>query len=430
MNHVLPRGARVAAVLVAIGGMIAPCACGDRGNAVAPNDAATIDAGAEPDVVSHEAAGDAAPEPFPAWDPVWHTSAPKAWPTTPNAGPNCGPGCRIALAFPYVQRRFLRPASTDSVIGATGPDGLFFAGIGATSTQLLAATDETHLFYAPSAHGDLVAYATGRYPKGQVEVMNRITGERKVAVRHEQGREGDTGFHSTAINEGGVFWLLNGILFRRDLRSGEVKRLNSEPLLCESMCATPTGVVCSDYDVGKLLFVSESGGPVRMLDDGGALQLTGSCSPDRKFVSWIDYRDPPGNKSGFYSLNGGEVYIRDLVKGETRRVTFDSETSPRGKLDPTTDGRLVVWSANPLSEPNPSTLEGLYRGARVLEKLDLETGVRCSLDPVPGGSVSTGVLFAHHYYGLWLDRAAGQTRVIDLDLDSPELPWSCTSPAK
>ncbi|MCC6900746.1 MAG: hypothetical protein IT377_17330 [Polyangiaceae bacterium] len=87
--------------------------------------------GAASDATGDVADGDGA-EP---WDPVWHDTTPKDWPTVgPEKNPDCGPGCRVALNVPLAND--VRAYTTARELHTRAP-GLAFAGIGAAETTIL-----------------------------------------------------------------------------------------------------------------------------------------------------------------------------------------------------------------------------------------------------------------------------------------------------
>ncbi len=355
------------------------------------------------------------------WDPVWHETKQKTWETVgPGGSPDCGPGCRMALNEPLAGLEGF--VFTSNRVLATGAKGVAFAEIGATTTAIL-----PHDPFGPedgrlqlSAWGDFIgALRSFGIGQGQVEVVNVLTGETKVAFKYTP--PGEDAVYGTALNSKYVFWQKSGI-WSRNLHTGEVKQV--VPSGCYSMCASDDMLFC---DNGKIYAIDPDTTEKTFVDTGGELQTDGACSPDRKQYAWIDYRDPPGpGASKSFGRSGGEVYVYDLATNKTRRVTFDSPGDPMGKVYPAVSGALVVWSQPPDGAPrNPDDSSILYPAAKTLGMLDLNTGERCRLlSPTPGRLTAKAV-YGRRVVATWLDKTANEVRLVDLNLDDPGLQWAC-----
>lgn len=357
------------------------------------------------------------------WDPVWHETALKAWPQRgPEGVPDCGPGCRVAIHY-----KLARPVggrhgySTTRIVDGTFA-GLVMTDIGGSSTSLLLPRTEGDSALRPQIYGNVMSYMRGDSRTWRVELMNVLTGETKPVYRHYQP-EGDAGIGMVAHNDKFVFWTLwrEGLL-SRNLATGEIRRLAPSPFTCTDWCATDRGVICADFDAGITTFTDQDTGKRTVIDRGGALQVDALCSPDLRKVAWIDHRDPAGGTSTLEARYGGEVYVRDLLKGETQRVTFDSPANPLVKLEPAVDGNTVIFfSVSSTFKRSPLRWDE-FGNVRALERVDLDTGKRCRIDPQ---NVRFATVHGRHAYGKWKPSWDGESWLVDLDLDSPELPWVC-----
>lgn len=369
------------------------------------------------------------------WDSEWHQTQPKSWDTIgPESNPSCGPGCRIALNLPLAYKAAYGHAySTAGVLDAVVPTGsahtgLAFAGIGDPVTRIMPAV-EGDLLEAHRA-GDFVSYLRNfGVGKGRVEIASLSTGETKVAFSYTPAEVGTNSVERTILGPNHVYWVMSGI-WARNLASGETKRIADGA--CWSYCATESLLVCESGGIYVIDVAEPKDGvdPVRLLDPlATEFQTDGNCSPDRKQYAWVDYRDPPGpGSTNFFARSGGEIYIHDFAQNETKRVTFDSPVAPRGKLFPAIGGDIVVWNEPPLSSanPNPEDYQSLDAESTALAKLDLVTGERCQLDVKPAQIGGFKSVHGHHVYGWWFDNDAVQVRLVDIDLDHPELDWKCT----
>ncbi len=360
------------------------------------------------------------------WDPVWHETEPKDWPVVgPENNPDCGPGCRIALNVPIPYQDFSRRANNQWVVSESSL-GIAFSAIGSADTHAIPREPDSLIF--PGLWGDLTSYVRNLgVGKGQIEIASLVTGETKIVFRYPEQGKGEA-MSSTALNGKYVFWAADGI-WAKNLQTGEAKRIAFGG--CWSYSTTEDALICED---GKIYAIypdtAHDGGfaESEMLYPGPELQTHGNGSPDHSRYVWVDYRDPPGPGSdNFYDRSGGEIYMHDFNTKKNYRLTFDSPGTPRGKWRPTVTGDLVVWDEVPNSSgtPNPQTYQGLAAGVTALATLDLKTGERCQVaNAALGGPMS---VHGRHVYGGWLDKAANETRLVDIDLDYPGFQWECVS---
>ncbi|MBX3127876.1 MAG: hypothetical protein KF718_14230 [Polyangiaceae bacterium] len=349
------------------------------------------------------------------WDPEWHETEPKDWPSVgPDDNPDCGPGCRVALNVPITNPSVFGHGYTEKWLVSETPLGIGFAEVGASVT--FAIPHEPGSLIQHSVWGDHVSYRRTYGTYGTVEIASLLTGETKIAFENSPG----TGaVAATALGPNHVFWETGG-LWSRHLKTGVAKKLT---LGCFSYCPTESLVLC---DNGRIYTIDPDTGELKHLDYGAAWQTDGACSPGRTQYAWVDYRDPPGPGSGWLQRSGGEIYVHDLAKKKTTRVTFDSPGEPRGKVYPAIAGKWVVWSEPPDGvDANPDTLSSLQYSSTTLGSLDLSTGQRCRLTTDAAGPLGFKSLHGRVLYASWLDKIANEKRLVALELDHPALEWSC-----
>ena len=380
--------------------------------------------GAAGDAAGDVADGDGA-EP---WDPVWHETKPKDWPTVgPEKNPDCGPGCRVALNVPISSTVDIPGYTTGRVMGlSSNGQGVALSLVGESTTSLVPRKNDTgHIQLG--MWGDYMSSARSfGIGDGQIELTSLLTGETKVVFRWEPVDGSADGSELTALNDKYVFYTFKGI-HSRNRQTGEQKWLAFGS--CYSVCATESLLVCENGKIYVLDPELPEMKAKKKLDDGKELQVDGSCAADRKQYAWIDYRDPPGPGSNFdFTRKGGEVYFHDFTTKKTRRGTFDSPDKPRAKVYPGIGDGLVVWNEPPLgaADPSPEDWGSYYGGSTALATLDLATGKRCQLPDVNFGStLAYKSVHGRHVYGRWFDKKTVKTYLVDIDLDYPGFNWQC-----
>jgi hypothetical protein len=396
------------AVLLAAAALIAGCT---------ENDAGTTDTNA----------ADADAEARSTWDPVWHDTTPKQWPTIGPAGqPDCGVGCRMLLNGPVPDPVSYFSFSYDAkrVVSEGYRIGTMMETLDSTQTTVL--EQPPYEWAVPYVAGRRIIFLGNLGPgDGEVEVMDLITGETKTVYSYTPADAGVNNVTRTALNTHYAFWTMDGKgLMSRDLQTGEVKLRMPGSFVCHDICATEHEVICADADSDAIYDYDLDTGKAAYLDYGGALQLEGFCSPDRTQFVWIDYRDPPGRNSDYdFQRSGGEVYLRDLVAKKTRRITYDSPNSPHGKNWPAVDGNFVYWNQTPDgANQNPNQAQNLYALSTTLVRFDLTTGQKCEL---ANTLMSYKAVYGPQLVHLWIDKTKGQTRLVVTNLDDPGLQWQC-----
>ncbi len=353
------------------------------------------------------------------WDPVWHETKPKNWTSYPPDNlPDCGSGCRIAMNVPLRNPATRGHSFTASRFVSETNKGIGFTSVGSDITLAIRRVDEALL--QPFVYGDHVSYLRSfGVADGQVEVASLITGETKIAFRYTPEEAGKNSVWRTVLGPRHVLWLFPGGIWARNLQTGEVKNLGGE---CFTYCPTEDKMLC---DAGRIYLIDQDTGEKEYLDYGGSWQTHGTCSPKRTQYAWIDYRDPPGVGSTSFNRSGGEVYVHDLTTKKTKRVTFDSPGSPRGKVYPAVDGDLVVWNEPADPDPaNPPSMGELIGASKSLVKFDRKTGQRCRLTS-RNFFQSFKSLHGTHVYGSWFDLPSSEVWLADLDLEHPSLTWDC-----
>lgn len=368
------------------------------------------------------------------WDPVWHDTTPKDWPTIgPEGQPDCGVGCRMLLnhAVPDGTGAYAFSYDTRRVVSEGFQVGPMVATLDSMETTVFGPDPTSKQAQdAPYVAGHRVAYIrTFGVGDGQVEIMDLITGEKKIVYKYAPAQAGTNNALRTALNSRYAFWAMDGKgLMSRDLQTGEIKVLMPGSFVCHDICATEHELVCADADSDAMYDVDLDAGKAGYLDYGGALQLEGFCSPDRTQFVWIDYRDPPGRSStDMFERSGGEVYLRDLAAHKTRRITYDSPDSPHGKIYPAVDGHFVYWNQTPDGpNQNPGQAPDLYYLATTLVRFDLSTGKKCEL---ANAAMSYKAAYGSELVHTWLDQTKNEVRVVITNLDHPGLNWQCQTVA-
>jgi hypothetical protein len=365
--------------------LLAGCSCGGSEAHPEPADAGPADVDdAESGPDGTEGGKDAESEDAAdAWDPVWHETEAKDWPTAPQATePSCGQGCRVALDVAPYAPSYIHFQDSEFGLAAVNVSqrNVFYAPFGSDETFIVAQGDLAEMsngFSQPYLRGELlsVTYMRPGNPGGEVRVINLRTGETKIPYEYTRSA-GDLGITFTLINDKYVFWDRDGHgIMSLNLETGQVRTLVH--FLCLDLCAVPTGLVCMN---SPNLFIDQETGEMTTIAPGAGLQVDATCSHERDEITWVDYRDPPGTDPSEGGRNGGEVYMKDLVSGELTRLTHDSPDSPEAKAYPAVGKELAVWKAVAEGfERNPSWAQEVYGVTQDLMVLDRKTGQRCRI---------------------------------------------------
>ncbi|MBX3185258.1 MAG: hypothetical protein KIT72_08365 [Polyangiaceae bacterium] len=330
--------------------------------------------------------------------------------------PDCGPGCRLALKVPTLHAAFGHGYST-RWLADTSMEAMAFAEVGSDHTWLM-----PHASMFARVNGDHIAYiALPSRPQGEVAVVNAPERTRRVYYSFEDAYE--IRFTDLFLTDKHVIWssALTG-LTKANLQTGEISELSRRPLDCREGCTAQGAIYCVNTNTGRVDRIDEETGELTHLDDGGALQVEGGCSPDRQKIVWVDHR-PPAEPSSYHGFRGpGEIYVHDIPSGKTERVTFDSPARGKAKTFAAVGTDWVTWlEPCDTCEQSYLTAGAMYRAATRRARLDLTTGQKCYLDRFVAGGYST--LHGHHLYGYWTDGI--DKYVVDVDLDHPELDWVC-----
>ncbi len=332
-----------------------------------------------------------------------------------EALPDCGPGCRIALKRPIIHAAWGHGFST-TWVADTNPQELAFAQVGSDKTFLL--RQESAL---ARVNGDHIGYVGfDAWPKGEIAVIDATNLTRRVYYAFPDSKE--LGFSGTFLTDKHVIWSIRKGLFKANLTSGAISQLSNKALDCREGCTTNGAIYCVNANTGRVDRIDEETGELTHLDDGGALQVEGACSPDRKKIVWVDHR-PPGQASGYLGFRGAaEIYLHDIPAGTTKRLTFDSPDNGIAKTFAAVGTDWVVWR-EPCATCDRTfqTAGALYYAASRHVRLDLNTNKKCYLDGIVAGDYSS--LHGHHLYGYWND--GKNMYLVDVDLDDPGLNWVC-----
>ncbi|MEZ4371465.1 MAG: hypothetical protein R3B07_11600 [Polyangiaceae bacterium] len=332
-----------------------------------------------------------------------------------EALPDCGPGCRIALKGPIVHAAWGHGFS-ESWVADTNQSELLFGTVGSDQTFRV-----PHESAFARVNGSHIAYlAFNPWPNVEVAVVDATSKTRRVYQAYPDAK--DLGFSGTFLSEKSVVWSVRDGLFKANLETGAIKQLSGSPLDCREGCTTDGAIYCVNNNTGRVDRIDEETGELTHLDDGGALQVEGACSPDRKKLVWVDHRAPAQASSYFGFRGAGEIYLHDIPTHTTRRLTFDSPDNGTPKTFATVGTDWVVW-LEPCATCDRSfqTAGQLYAAATRHVRLDLNTNQKCYLDGIVAGDYSS--LHGHHLYGYWTD---GKNKyLVDVDLDDPGLNWVC-----
>lgn len=362
----------VRAAVIALGGALAVAlgysACGGQSSS-APADASGGTAGnagdAKADAPLPADAGsdaDAAPPPWgtlPPWDPVWHETAPHQWPEVPHDKmPDCGAGCTPLTA--YWPHSFI-PFSIDGdrvAYNTVQPDVYTLMVDLDTLTEYLIddGKKEPHLANddceagIPALSGDYILYAITCKSHSRIVLRSLKTGESKTVMLFGPMLDGSPG--NTGLTPTHAYWYYGNTkgpnsISSFDLTTGEVKTTNIG--ICRTIWFRPgpkgDEVLCTDEDIERILMIDIAHHKYTPLSPSSYAQNYGYLSPDGTQAVWYDYRDPgPNGQHGSYEFEyAGEIYWKNLVTGEQKRITFDNPSDPVKKQFPSIRNGVIAW---------------------------------------------------------------------------------------
>jgi hypothetical protein len=338
--------------------------------------------------------------------------------------PDCGPGCRIALRGPIAHAPGWGHGYTADAVSDTGRGRLMYAALGSDETLLLrqgiyAVDDPSDLPTLAVMSGRHLAYTSVTWPNATITVYDRVT---KLHSSYFDYDQETLGVFQLLLGPEHVFWLYPGGTGRATLATGEVVEF-PDRFACTRACVMGQRIVCANEAWDRIQAIEPSTLKGKLIDDGGAMQIESGCSPGGERMVWVDYRDPPGPESTRSGRRaGGEIYMYDAASDTTSRLTHDLPARSVPKTRPTVGTDLAVWRETCATCPETYQFaQEFYALARDLIKYDLETGERCRFSDIRfGGWMS---LHGHHLYAYWTDDL--EQYLVDLDLDSPEIPWVC-----
>ncbi|MCC6648233.1 MAG: hypothetical protein IT374_22015 [Polyangiaceae bacterium] len=350
-------------------------------------------------------------------------------PATPcPADYECGPGCTPVFSVPYTYVNLSQFWFDPAGVVDTARHALLYRGAGATETMVVGLPEGDSGFAHPTLSPSyLVArHYTWPEPKAASEqnymhVYDRATGKLAYAWSMPGTEGGPSRVYYGAVATDKYVVLTNGgALLRFDLaKGGEPKILGSSNCWVAQLVGNK--YLCPDDSTLRFMSVDIETGETEALAPGPSMQADGACALDGSACAWVDYRDPPADKSTYSNRLGGEVYRFELGSKRLERLTFDSPADPHVKTCAMVEGDLTVWQ----QKATPPTVGGTVTAAAMdrLYRDDRATGMRCRY---PLTDVLVGGLYQRQVYIVRFDNNfEGTQRVAKIDLDSPEIPWEC-----
>lgn len=366
----------------------AGCSGKSDGDADGSLDAAVEDApDAEPEAAG-DAGGESDAEPpwgtLGPWDPIWHETAPFAWPEVSHDGlPSCGSGCTMLTA--YKPHPFI-PFSVDgsrvayNTVHMNGTDTFaLFVDLKTLKEYLIddgkseprLPTESECEAAAPALAGDYVEYIVTCPSHSRLVLRSLVTGEKKTVAIFGPISEGTP--CKTGLTPSHAYWAYcpqagwNSVS-SFDLKTGETKTTTAGVSTCRTFWVRPGPkgdvVLCTNEDVERIVLVDIANDQASLLSPSDYSQNHGYLSPDGAEVVWLDYRDPgPNGEHGSYDYQfAGEIYWKSLVTGEQKRLTFDNPSDPVKKQWPSIRDGIIAWEdwrTLPNKNPGPSG-QGYY----------------------------------------------------------------------
>ncbi len=309
---------------------------------------------------------DAAPPPWgtlPPWDPTWHETTPHQWKEVPHDNmPDCGKGCTPISAYPPFD--FI-PFSIDGnrvAYTTTATSGGYAMLIDLDTLKEYLIDDgrsEPHLASGdtcqagePSLSGDYVLYLVFCQSHSRLVLRSLKTGESKTVMLFGPMADGSPGW--TGLTPTHAYWYYGNAkgpnsVSSFDLATGEVKTTTNGVSICRTIWFRPgpkgDEVLCTNEDIERVLMIDIAHQTTTPLSPSAYAQNYGYLSPDGTQAVWYDYRDPgPQGQHGSYEHNyAGEVYWKNLVTGEQKRITFDNPTDPVKKQFPSIMNGVIAW---------------------------------------------------------------------------------------
>lgn len=333
---------------------------------------------------------------------------------------DCNPWCKAIIPIPVVHPGYFTFGFDDKHVVDGDLQTLYLVDLATGSARIVArATAEKQGVVQAHVHGRYLSYQRSEYPHGQVEIIDLE--QKKKRIIHKYVSE-QTRINQTAVNATHAFWTTSSALWAADLGTGEKRMMTPLIVGCDRHCTTDTLFLCST--TSQIASVEPVSGTIEILAPTQALQADGVCSPDKRFFTWVDYRDPPGQDSTYDGTRtGGEVYVYELASKDVKRITSDSPNAPKGKTYPAMEGNTVVWR-QPAShlDQNPEWSNSLYNTPISLWRADLSTGKKCFTDMV---NVSRPALIGGKLYTLYINNNEDGPWLVEIDLDHPAITWTC-----
>lgn len=325
---------------------------------------------------------------------------------------DCGPGCRVLLgpvghadgvSFSYSMDQVADTSFEELMVRRPGEN------------EVLVVTQSSAQSYL---EGDLLGYTfVDDFPRLDMVVLDTKTHQAKTYFHTDRGDLYQS--RGNVLTDKYFFWAHGGSTTRANLTTGELTDFGGA-LDCDRGCFGAGSIYCGLGTVYRFDPETLFGTPV---DDGGAAQMDPTCSPDRKRMAWVDFRDPPGQVSSYLGAHiGGEIYVHEFDTGATTRLTFDSPDNPITKSTAAIGTDVAAWMEPCAAcEKNFDGFTEWNASPKAIVRLDLTTMKRCRYE-----RERTGGYFAvngHHLYTYWNDLV--HEYLIDIDMDDPAVPWVC-----
>jgi len=339
---------------------------------------------------------------------------------------DCHPWCKAVIPIEIDHPGYYTYSFDSSRIADGDLRSLYLTDLSTGTARLVAKSmNAKEGVIQPHVHGRYLSYHRSEYPRGQIEVIDLIEKRRRVVHTYVASDSGSGTVAYTAVNATHAFFITTGALWSADLQTGAKRKITPYIIGCDRHCTTDALFICSTTT--QIVTADPVTGALEVLGPSKALQTDGVCSADKRFFTWVDFRDPPGPASTYDGTRtGGEVYLYDLLTKDLKRVTHDSPDHPKAKTFPAVEGKTVVWRqmASTLDQ-NPEWAQDIYMADGALWRHDLDTGKTCYSDTLNIGSPA---LIGGKFYAKRVNdpNGTGGSWIIEVDLDHPAIPWTCT----
>lgn len=333
---------------------------------------------------------------------------------TTKSPPNvdCGPGCRVLLGPIDHSDGFSFTETVDYAVD-TNSNELMIRRF--DSNEIMVIAQRSAQAYA---EGNRIAFTfVNEFPLLDMMVLDTTTWHLQSYFHTSKGDE--YGPTANLLTDKYFLWAHGGRTTRANLATGEMVDF-SGVLYCDRGCFGAGAIYCLLGSVERINPETFE----RTKISGDALDVDAACSPDRKRIAWVDFRDPPGHTSSHYGARiGGEIYVHEFETGETKRLTFDSPANPIAKSTVGVGSDVVVWLEPCASCPKSfESAQEYFAEANTIVRLDIPSGKKCRYERERTGGYFS--VHGHHLHAYWSGPLTPQY-LIDIDMDDPGIPWVC-----